>query len=427
MHIIRLEASNVKRLSAVKITPEGRVVKITGKNDQGKSSVLDSIWYALGGGEAIEDDPIRGGADEAKIVLDLGEMTVTRKLKRKEGSPPFTSTLIVENKDGSRPKSPQTLLNELVGKFTLDPLAFSRLPPKGQFDALKMLVPNFDFDANSQAYQTDYEKRTAENRKFKEAIAAASAIMAPEGKTERVDEAPILADMAKAGEHNQEIQERTQRRATATKQAEDFEASVVTHKEHIERLETEIASRKAEIQRCEEAALGLRKKLSEAKPLAEPLDTAKLAEALTAARAANAIADKQEQRAALLDTAKQHETTANALTASMQARDEEKNAAIAAAKFPVEGLSLGNEEVLINGHPFAQAAASQKIKTSVALAMAGNPAIRVMRIMDGSLLDNDAMKVISEMAEAQDFQVWIEAVSEGNGAGIVIEDGHVKA
>ena len=99
---------------------------------------------------------------------------------------------------------------------------------------------------------------------------------------------------------------------------------------------------------------------------------------------------------------------------------------IAAAKFPVEGLSLGDEEVLINGHPFVQAAASQKIKTSVALAMAANPQIRVMRIMDGSLLDSDAMKMIADMAEANNFQIWLESVSEGNGAGVIIEDGHVK-
>ena len=76
--------------------------------------------------------------------------------------------------------------------------------------------------------------------------------------------------------------------------------------------------------------------------------------------------------------------------------------------------------------PFDQAATSQKIRTSVALAMAMNPSIRVIRIMDGSLLDSDAMKIVADMAKDNDFQVWVETVSDGNGSGIIIEDGHIK-
>lgn len=55
MKIVSLKAENIKRLVAVEITPKGNVVKITGKNANGKSSVLDSIWMALGGGVVIED------------------------------------------------------------------------------------------------------------------------------------------------------------------------------------------------------------------------------------------------------------------------------------------------------------------------------------------------------------------------------------
>ena len=51
MQIVELRAENVKRLSAVTIRPTGPVVEITGKNEAGKSSVLDSIWMALGGAE----------------------------------------------------------------------------------------------------------------------------------------------------------------------------------------------------------------------------------------------------------------------------------------------------------------------------------------------------------------------------------------
>ena len=159
----------------------------------------------------------------------------------------------------------------------------------------------------------------------------------------------------------------------------------------------------------------------------EPLDTAELSQQLSAARETNAIAQKQKERATLIEKADGHLNASNALSAAMEAREQHKNAAIANAKFPVEGLGLGKEEVLIDGFPFAQAAANKKIRTSVALAMAFNPKIRVIRITDGSLLDSDAMKAVTELAETRDYQVWIERVADDAKVGIVIEDGHVKA
>lgn len=49
MNILKLEASNILRLSAVTITPQGNAIVIGGENAQGKSSVLNSIAMALAG------------------------------------------------------------------------------------------------------------------------------------------------------------------------------------------------------------------------------------------------------------------------------------------------------------------------------------------------------------------------------------------
>ena len=75
MRIIRLTASNVKRLRAVDIKPNGTLQIITGRNAQGKTSVLDAIWLALGGGQASKDTPrpIRDGEESASVtVLEPG-------------------------------------------------------------------------------------------------------------------------------------------------------------------------------------------------------------------------------------------------------------------------------------------------------------------------------------------------------------------
>jgi DNA repair exonuclease SbcCD ATPase subunit len=431
--IIRLQAENFKRLKAVTITPEGQIVQISGKNGQGKSSVLDSIWAALGGAEAIPKLPIRKGAEEAVIKLDLGEYLVTRKFKAREDGD-FNTSLVIETPDGMRPKSPQTLLNELVGRFSLDPFQFVNMTPKGQFDALKVLVPGLDLADIKAKNEADYERRTAVNRKAKEAAASAAAIGAKDGKVQRVDVAEITAKLAGASEINDGIQRRAANRQKASESASTFRstisanlAMVETYRKQIEEINLSIAGLLAANDEYDRQATELEVKLQTAEPLPDKVDTAKLAAELANANAINAEADKQECRDNLLAEAERYQAEAKALTEAMEAREEHKRAAIAAAKFPVPGLSLGDEEVLVDGVPFEQAAASQKIRTSVALAMAMNPNIRVIRIMEGSLLDEDALKIVADMAKDQDFQVWVETVSfDGTGPGVIIEDGHIK-
>ena len=152
MKIIKLKAENVKRLEAVTITPDGNLVVIGGRNAQGKTSVLDSITYALAGALSHPDRPIRDGEDKAKIVCELDDLIVTRTFTPKGGS------LIVSNKEGAKYASPQAMLDELTGKLTFDPLAFSRMPPKEQVNTLKSLV-GLDFSELDAKRQALYDER----------------------------------------------------------------------------------------------------------------------------------------------------------------------------------------------------------------------------------------------------------------------------
>ena len=95
MKIIELRAENVKRLKAVGIHPDGTLQVIGGRNAQGKSSVLDAIWLALGGGKAGKSTsvPIRDGEDKASVTLDLGDLIVTGSWTKggTSRSPPLTA------------------------------------------------------------------------------------------------------------------------------------------------------------------------------------------------------------------------------------------------------------------------------------------------------------------------------------------------
>lgn len=120
MKIVKLTAENFKRLVAVEITPDGNVVKIAGRNGAGKSSVLDSIVAALGGGKEAPAMPIRAGQDKSVVVVETNEYTITRTFTEKG------SYLKITNKEGFEARSPQGLLNRIVGQIAFDPLAFIR-------------------------------------------------------------------------------------------------------------------------------------------------------------------------------------------------------------------------------------------------------------------------------------------------------------
>jgi bacterioferritin (cytochrome b1) len=175
----------------------------------------------------------------------------------------------------------------------------------------------------------------------------------------------------------------------------------------------------------------LQSRLDEAEQLPELVDVDAIAERMTKARNVNANVERLRQRTAHLANAKKYEDEADTLTENIKARNEAKDAAIAAAKMPVPGLGFGVDTkgdgiVLLNGVPFEQASDSDRLRTSVAIAMAANPKLRVIRVRDGSLLDEDSMRILGEMCDASDFQCWIETVASDGKDAFVIVDGHVR-
>ena len=100
---------------------------------------------------------------------------------------------------------------------------------------------------------------------------------------------------------------------------------------------------------------------------------------------------------------------------------------IEAAEMPVAGISLSDESVMFNGQPLSQASSAEQLKVSVAMAFALKPRLKICLIRDGSLLDENSLKLVAGMAEEADAQVWLEKVSsDGAGCSVVIEDGMVK-
>lgn len=423
MKIVTLLAENIKRLVAVEISPDGNLVQITGRNGAGKTSVLDSIWWALAGATHIQAAPIRHGATKARIMLDLGELLVTRTFRRASDDDKVTTSLTVQSADGAVFKSPQKMLDDLLGELSFDPLAFARAKPADQIDMLRRLVPGVDFDEIERLNQRDYETRRDINRRAKELRAQAAAIEASAEIPEPIDEAELVAKLEEAGEHNAEIERRKARRLAVQDEIQRLRDAVAIAEDEIKLLEARIERLRLQQQESERKREALERRLANAEPLPDPIDTAEIREAIEKARENNRLAEQAKRRHEIEAEAAELEARAEALTAAMEDRNAEKAAAIAAANLPVPGLVFGDGVVTLNGVPFDQASDAEQLRASVAIAAALNPRLRVIRIRDGSLLDENGLKLVAEMAEAQDFQVWIERVDSTGKVGFVIEDG----
>jgi DNA repair exonuclease SbcCD ATPase subunit len=415
MKIIKLRAENIKKLVAVEITPKGSVVKITGRNASGKSSVLDSIFWALGGTQGIQERPIRQGQKKAEIELDLGEMTVRRTFTENG------TALVVENKDGQRFKSPQTLLDSLLGKLGFDPLDFMRQDPRGQVETLKTLT-GLDLSSLDEARQKAYDERTAVNREVKRLEIQLEALPVPaDAPSKEIDVAELVGkiDEAVAWREKRRRQEELHSR---------MQAEISELKRTVEELEKRIARATIEI---EEKAVALEAIECEIEEAGEVADISALQETLRSAESTNKLAREarraNEERSRLhceLDAAKE---SAIDLTQQIAGIDEDKSAMIAEACFPLKGLAFGDRVVTYNGLPLAQGSSAEQLRVSMAMAMALNPKLRVIRVTDGSLLDSESLKIIEEMCAESDYQCWLEVVDESGKVGVVISEGQVAA
>ena len=431
LHIVELRSENVKRLRAVTIRPDGRVVTLGGDNDQGKTSVLQSIEMALGGGDQIIEEPIRRGAKKARVVLDLGDIVVTRTFT-KSGS-----TLVVTGKDGTPKKSPQELLNRLTSAVAFDPFGFTLLKPAAQADVLRGIV-KLDFTALDSQRQKAFNERTLVNRDLDQQKALVARLPfhqdAPDAEE---SSASILAEIDAYRKHNEGITALRNAIADAEdivgdeqKKHEDIALAGAGIREQIRELQEKLAANDKAVEEQAKAVINARKKLADATKAAEGVemrDPGPLTEKLNGLEAANAKVRANKQRADAEAAVKAKQSQSDAFSRKIDECDESRAATLAATKFPVAGLSFGENGVLLDGLPFSQAGDAEQIRVSVAIAAALNPKIRVMLIHDGSLIGTRKMELIRQLAEEHNLQVWIEVVSDKDDkkSSVVIEDGHI--
>lgn len=417
LNLLELGAENYKRIKLVRIRPQGGLTDITGRNAQGKSSLIEAFLSLFVGKGGVAEQPIRKGSKEATSYAVLGKdgkplVTISQRIWEKKGGG-LSREITVEGADGTDFNHPQTVASALYAPIAFDPFQFQRMPEKDKVELLKGLVPGVDFAAIAQSRKRLFDRRTDVGRDQDRAAARAAGIQLSDARVPAVDVSALAGNLATLIKENGVIDERARRRRETQ---DDLEVK----RDAIEAMQARLATLIKEANEIEA-------KIADAEALPAKHDTAAIEAELASAEETNKAAAAWTAH----DAAKAEEQAAGEdyeeLTSQIAKLDKDKTDAIAAAKLPVKDLEFDEDGITLNGLPFAQASSAEQLKASTLLAMATNPHLRVIIIREGSLLDDDSLELLTAMAVERGYDLLVERVTNGEKVGIVIEDGEVAS
>ena len=242
----------------------------------------------------------------------------------------------------------------------------------------------------------------------------------PQPPPKTPDEETSVVDLANEFERRRKVNAEN---AEKREQLDGLRSTAKNLQLTIKDLETKLAEAREELKATSEEGRALS---AEVKTLVDQ-DLDEVSEQIKNVEQLNAAVRVKQERKQMQDELDRQTDEAERLTEYMEQIDSVKADAAAKAKYPIDGLSVTDDGVQLDSVPFEQASQAQQLRVSVAIGLALNPELKVLLVRDGSLLDEDSLRMVAEMAEAADAQVFLERVSmDGEGGDFVIEDGHLK-
>ena len=451
MRILGFMLENFMRVRLVEITPHGRVTIISGKNSQGKTSVMKGFFATLLGRKATPDEPVRKGSARAtgKILIGDSErqLLITRVINKDR-----TQQLRVEPARNGHPTgaspyaSPQEVLNDLVGEMAEDPVAFVALGTtkegvRKQIEILRKVAKvGIDFEQINADIAQDTLKRTDVSLTVRRLEGEVSAIVVqPTLPQHKIDERAILQELEGASGENKKIEEiraaksklgfDAQEASRVARAAADNVARQLSEieliKGRLNQAETDWEAAKEQLEIATNKAGDARDAFDRA-PEPDFVDVSAVSARLQEAQVVNREIDKRNRRAVIEKQLSDERRMESQLTRAIDDRKEEKARALAAAQMPVAGLLFDEERVTFNGIPLDQLGEAEQLRVSAEIMMASAPKLRVLPIWRGEALDDENLVMLGELAEKHDFYVLMLKVDSTGTCGIVMEDGEVK-
>ena len=408
--INKLEIENVKRVKAVKIEPTANGLTIVGgKNNQGKTSVLDAICWALGGERYRPSEPQREGSvipPYLHIVMSNG-LVVERKGKN--------SDLKVIDPKGR--KGGQQLLNEFVEQLALDLPKFIQASNKEKAQALLQIIGVGDklFELEQQEKEI-YNQRHAigqiadQKKKF-----AAEQPYYPDAPKELISASDLIKQQQEILARNGENQRKRENLRTlefnyneVQKQIADLEKRLISLKAQRDQLDADIAiARKTVEQLHDESTAELEANIANIEEINRKVR-------------ANMDKDKAEM------DAQEYINQYNALTVKLEEVRQAKIDLLNGADLPLPGLSVVDGELTYNGFKWDNMSSSDQLKVAVAIVRRLNPKCGFVLMDKLEQMDIETLNEFGAWLEQEGLQAIATRVSTGDECSIIIEDGYIK-
>lgn len=408
--INKLEIENVKRIKAVKIEPSKNGLTIVGgNNNQGKTSVLDSIAWALGGEKYRPSQAQREGSiipPNLHIVMSNG-LVVERKGKN--------SSLKVTDPAGN--KAGQQLLNEFVEQLALDLPRFMESSGKEKANILLSILGLGNTLAELEQKETEiYNRRRTigqiadQKQKF-----ADEQTYYPEAPKDLISASTLIKEQQEILAKNGENQRKRDQAAQLQAKVNQLSAEIMKDREELQKKEKLFEKLRSDMY----VALTSAKDLQDESTAELEASIANIDEINRKVRA-NLDKDKAEEDA--LEYKNQYAK----LTQELSDVRKEKQDLLHKAELPLPELSVNEGELIYKGQKWDNMSGSDRLKVSTAIVRKLNPKCGFVLLDKLEQMDMQTLTEFGQWLEKEGLQAIATRVSTGDECSIIIEDGYVK-
>ncbi|MBO5934051.1 MAG: AAA family ATPase [Clostridia bacterium] len=398
-----LELENVKRIRAVKIEPSASgLTVIGGKNNQGKTSVLDSIAWALGGDRFRPSSAVREGSvipPYLRIELSNG-LIVERKGKN--------SDLKVIDPAGN--KSGQQLLNEFISAFALDLPKFMNANNHEKADTLLQII-----GVGDRLYELERIEREVYNNRH--AIGQIA-----DSKRKHASEMPFYNDVPDELISASELIK--QQQDILARNGENARKRLECDRYNRELAEAQIAFDAAQTRLREAEQNAVIARTSAENLLDE--STAELEKNIADIELINNKIRTNLEKEKAEEDAKDYNNKYDELTASLNDIRKQKYDLLHNVELPLDNLSVEDGELTYNGFKWDNMSGSDQLRVAAAIVRKLNPDCGFVLLDKLEQMDIDTLNSFGEWLEQEGLQAIATRVSTGDECSIIIEDGYSK-
>lgn len=410
LKINQLEIENVKRIKAVKVEPaQDGLTIIGGNNRQGKTSVLDSITWALGGDRYRPSCAQREGSvipPYIRITMNNG-LIVERKGKNSD----------LKVTDPSGRKAGQQLLNEFIEQLALDLPKFMNSSGKEKAETLLRLIGIGDQVAALEKKEAElYSDRQAVGRiADQKKKYAREQVFYPDAPRELVSPTELIRRQQEILARNGENQRKRNALQQMQAQSEEMDSRIAGMEEQLRKMRAEREKIAADIETARKTA----EELQDESTAELEADLANVEEINRKVRA-NLDKDKAEE------DARDYERQYNQLTGQITKVREEKAALLDHAELPLPGLSVAEGELIYKGQKWDNMSGADQLKVSTAIVRKLNPECGFVLMDKLEQMDPVTLEEFGEWLTKEGLQVIATRVSTGDECSVIISDGYIE-